>query len=286
MPHVESMPPYEPEREPDKELSIVEERFLEAIRHHFRGWHAKVDTDFSESAFQNELDALTGDEVYAAFGFANPAYVLTRLVGRMSISIGRRLGEIYDKIPQIATGARFGLDSNDVVIKVRGKLLLDIHIPFAKLSSNDKDHAVNVLQRHAKVDLTNVQGIGIEVRYNFNPNDSARLRKDKEMAGYLIEDGLVPVYLVFSSISPRDEAIASLRRAGWRFLIGDAAIQFMKDLVEMDFHAILSKPKVKAEVAKEVEAMMGNMLRSAAFQRAVEGVYDLRDTDSEDITPA
>jgi hypothetical protein len=266
-------------------LSLIEQRFLLAIRHHFRGWHAKIDKDFSERAYKKEITALSGDAVYEAFGFANPAYVLTRLVGRMSISVGRRLGEIYDKIPQIATAARFQLPMEDIVVKVHNKLLLDIRVPYERLSAADRAHAAQVVQQYTAVCTAERSGVGIEVRYNFNPNDSARLRKDKEMAQYLQQDGLLPIYLVFSGISPRDEAIASLGRAGWHFLVGSVATQFMKDLVEMDFQSILCKPAVKAEVAREVGGMMDKMLRSPAFQHAIAEVYVLRSSGGSGATP-
>src|SRR5690606_12444668 len=95
-------------------------------------------------------------------------------------------------------------------------------------------------------DLAGAKGIGIEIRYNFNPNDSARLRKDVAMAENLAFNGLLPIYLVFSGISPRDEAIARLKRAGWSFLIGKPAVQFAKDLLGLDLATILEKPDVQA----------------------------------------
>jgi hypothetical protein len=76
------------------------ERFLDALRHHFKGWIAKASRDFGEQSYAEELLLLRGDSLYEQFGLAIPEYVFIRLMGRMSISFGRRLGEIYDKVPR------------------------------------------------------------------------------------------------------------------------------------------------------------------------------------------
>jgi len=69
----------------------TEERFLKELRHHFKGWLEKVTRDLADSAFEEELVKLRRDPVYSAFGLAIPEYALIRLMGRLSISIGRRL---------------------------------------------------------------------------------------------------------------------------------------------------------------------------------------------------
>ena len=92
----------------------IKERFLVSLRHHLAGLRLKVDKDFSQNNYERELHALEGDPIYSKFAFDNPEYVLVRLIGRMSISIGRRLGEIYDKIPRFVAAARFGLRPEQV----------------------------------------------------------------------------------------------------------------------------------------------------------------------------
>jgi len=249
----------------------LEQRFVEALRHHLSGWTAKVEADFSEQSFNTELKALEGYPVYRNFCFANAQYVLIRLMGRMSISIGRRLGEIYDKLPRLAVQARFNLTHEDVAPKFDG-LELDIRIPINKLSKGDKDHLFDTV---SKYDLTtDSNGIGIEIRYNFNPNDSARLRKDDKMAEHLINHRLTPIYLIFSSISPRDEAIARLKRSGWNFLIGEKASSFMIDLTGMDITSILEKPSIQQVLVKEVNIIMRNIFTSYAFREASKGFND------------
>jgi hypothetical protein len=81
------------------------QRFRKELCHHLAGWRNKAREDFSESNLEKELIALTNDPVYSKFHLATADYVLIRLMGRMSISIGRRLGEIYDKLPRIAAQA-------------------------------------------------------------------------------------------------------------------------------------------------------------------------------------
>lgn len=245
----------------EEELKATKERFLKELRHHFQGWHEKVAKDFSAASFAEEQRLLAKDPVYSAFGFASPEYVLVRLMGRVSISIGRRLGEIYDKIPRFVAQARFKLDADTVGPKIKDKLLLDVCVPLKKLSKEDGEHVAGVTKKHLPA-ANHPNGLGIEVRYNFNPNDSSRLRKDEDMAGLLQAEGLVPIYLVFCTISPRDEAIARLKRAGWTFLVGEEAVNFMRDLVGMDLGVILDSPEVKAEVTAEVAKLMSAIYES------------------------
>lgn len=233
----------------------TQERFLAELRHHFQGWLAKVTEDSSEAAFQAEIESLRADQLYSSFGFATPEYALVRIMGRLSISIGRRLGEIYDKIPRFVTQARFNLTPAEVAPKVDGKLELDVCVPLRRLSADDQTHVTRTMARHVPA-AANYTGVAIEIRYNFNPNDSARLRKDVQMAELLQRQGLAHVYLIFSTISPRDEAIARLARAGWIFLVGPLAAQFMNELIGMDIQTILSAQPVRGEVGTEIARIM------------------------------
>lgn len=248
----------------------VREQFRRELKHHLAGWLEKFSSDFSEREFKRELANLKKDSVYTAFGFAIPEYVLIRLMGRVSISIGRRLGEIYDKIPRIITQARFKLSEKEVAPKIAQKLELDICVPLAHISKTDARHVANVVWRHLQYKkLTG--GLGIEIRYNFNPNDSARLRKDVDMANLLKKAKLLPVYLIFSSISPRDEAIARLKRAGWTFLVGDKASKFMQTLIGMDFEKSLRE--VRNDLDSEVAKIMREIYTSHAMRKTLEPYY-------------
>lgn len=250
--------------------SKIEERFKKELAHHLEGWRQKVAMDFNEKAFEKALKDLEGDAVYKDFHFASPEYVLVRLMGRMSISIGRRLGEIYDKIPRFVVQARYNLKPEDVAPKF-GKLELDIQIPLKKISDEDKEHVRNLTE---KVSLPLAEnGLGIEIRYNFNPNDSSRLRKDEDMARKVMEHQLTPIYLVFSTISPRDEAIARLKRAGWHFLVGQEAYDFMTELANLDITNILSQPGIKQEINDQVNKLMSEIYHSYAFKKVLEKYY-------------
>lgn len=245
----------------------TEQRFLDTLKVHLDGLRAKVKRDFCEKGFGDELAKLEGDELYLQFGLATPEYALVRLVGRISISIGRRLGELYDKIPRLLAAARFGLDKDDVSPRLDG-LELDVCLKYALLSNIDQNRVRTVARGYLTAERK-VGGLGIEVRYNFNPNDSARLRKDVQMAGLLAQQDLLPIYLVFSSISPREEAIARLARAGWQFLIGEEATRFMNELIGLDIGGILLKPSVRHEISRIVEGIMDEMVRSYAFSAVV-----------------
>jgi hypothetical protein len=248
--------------------SSVEDRFLAILRANLSGLRAKVVNDFGEANFNHELEKLRGDRLYSSFAFDSPEYVLIRLMGRISISIGRRLGEIYDKIPRIAAAARFGLTPQQVAPRLEN-LELDVALGFAYLSDDDKQHVQRVVSTHLN-NSTPDSGLGIEIRYNFNPNDSSRLRKDEVMADHVRKAGLLPIYLVFSSISPRAEAIARLRRAGCEFLIGESAINFAKDLLDMDLASILQRADIKAELKKEVSEISALIIKSYSFQEVLQ----------------
>lgn len=249
-------------------LRAIEERFVAELRHHLAGWLKKATLDLCEERFDSELASLDGDPLYNAFGLASPEYALIRLMGRLSISIGRRLGEIYDKVPRFVAQARFGLTDDDVAPRIGGKLELDIGIPLDKLSKDDALHvqgAVNNFLPGAKP----YRAVGAEIRYNFNPNDSARLRKDCDMASLLLAEGYLPIYLIFSTISPRDEAIARLTRAGWTFLVGDAAARFLNELIGVNFEEILRSPLVSQELTQEMKKIMDLIYRSHAVRTTV-----------------
>jgi hypothetical protein len=231
----------------DKEF---EEKFVDAINSHLDGWTQKVKNDFSESNFETELSNLKGDPIYADFAFDTAEYVLIRLMGRMSISIGRRLGEIYDKIPRFAASAKYDLEPEQIARKIDG-LELDIGIFIEEISDENQKHIHKVCKKYLDEKLS--AGLGIEIRYNFNPNDSARLRKDVRMGRELRKEDYTPVYLVFSSISPRQDAISRLKGSGWNFLIGDDATKFMNELLEIDLATILKKDEIKKEIKKICE---------------------------------
>lgn len=245
----------------------VEERFLAILRANLAGLRAKIAADFSEENFLRELNNLRGDPVYSSFAFDSPEYVLIRLMGRVSISVGRRLGEIYDKLPRIVAAARYGL-SADQVAPLLEKLELDVALNFSYLSVTDVDEVKRIVNTYLPNSTLNA-GVGIEIRYNFDPNDSSRLRKDVDMAQYVTNEGLLPIYLVFSTISPRAEALARLKRAGWEFLIVATAIDFARDLLGLDLAGILEMPEIKAELRQEVDDITRSMVMSFAFQEAI-----------------
>ena len=241
-------------------------RFLEELRHHMAGWVAKAREDMSANAYAQELASLRGDLLYSNFGFAIPEYVLIRLMGRMSISIGRRLGEIYDKVQRFVVARRLGLSDEQATGEYGpNNLRLDIRVPMDPLNADDEEHVRTVTARHLP-DLDLTGGLAIEVRYNFNPNDNARLRKDASFPPLLQAENLAPIYLVFSGISPRIEAIARLRRSGWTFLIGEGASNYMTELTGIDLQGILNEPAVRAEVDREVASFMTAIYDSPAFR--------------------
>lgn len=251
----------------------VKVRFLQELKHHLDGWRAKVKKDFGEKNFNEELRLLNSDPLYPKFNFATADYVNIRFIGRMSISIGRRLGEIYDKVPRFLVGARFNL-APSVVAPVIDGLELDICLEFARLSQSDQ---LSVFAELAKIypghNFAGYRGLGIEIRYNFNPNDSSRLRKDVVMAENLIRGGLFPIYLIFSSISPRDEAIKRLTQAGWNFVVGHAASSLSANLFGLDLSQILDLPEVKDLINLEIDTMMKELKNSYSFEKFVEGDY-------------
>lgn len=241
----------------------LENEFIKHLRHHLEGWRQKVLGEFSKENFDMELARLDSDPVYPKFSLNTPQYVNIRFMGRVSISIGRRLGEIYDKVPRLLAAARYQLKPSQVAPKFE-KLELDIGLVFSQISEIDESWIRQVCERYLpKVPISN--GVGIEIRYNFNPNDSSRLRKDEDMAEKVKAAGLTPIYLVFSSISPRDDAIARLQRAGWNFIVGQPALNFATDLLGLDLATILDRPAVKAEIDKEVGGMMTDIKNSHAF---------------------
>ena len=246
-----------------------EERFLSELRHHLAGWRAKITEDFGKDSFEAELASLQSDPVYGKFHLGIPEYVVVRLVGRMSISIGRRLGEIYDKLPRFIVQAKYGLTKEQIAPRMGGRLELDICIPFEALSAEDSDEIREVARVQLDADLAGYSGLGIEIRYNFNPNDSARLRKDVTMAELLQQQRLFPVYLIFAENSPRDEAIARLKRAGWTFLVGGEALQFASAIAGTDINSVLDKPSVSSEIESEINEMMAKMFTSYAFDQVL-----------------
>ena len=247
------------------DVKVIEARFLKAVKLHLAGWKAKIENDFREVNYATELASLQGDPVYSKFALDCPEYVLVRLIGRMSISVGRRLGEMYDKLPRYLASARFNVPAEQVAEKFDG-LELDIGLRFSALAPSDCTHLKSVLGRFGGMPKSTA-GAGIEIRYNFNPNDSSRLRKDVEMAELLIAAKLVPIYLIYSAISPRDEAIARLKRAGWHFLQGDEASGFTKDLFSVDFLGLLDKKEIREEIHQDVREIMCTIFTSPAAKK-------------------
>lgn len=244
---------------------LIEEHLVEQIRHHLNGLKEKIILDFSENSFIKEINSPKSDPIYPKFHLASQEYALIRLMGRISVSIGRRLGEIYDKLPRIIAQSVFKIPSDQIAPKMGGKLELDTCLPFKCLSNEDKKHVQKVVKKYTNKQYE--KGVGIEIRYNFNPNDSARLRKDVDMVNYLIEENLTPIYLIFSSISPRDEAIARLKRAGWQFIVGKEALNFSKELYRIDISKILEKDLLSSEISKKIIEIMKALFSSFAFKQ-------------------
>lgn len=239
-----------------------EQRFLDAVERHLQGWGDKIARDFSLANLESEVAALQGDKVYHDLGFDTPEYALVRLVGRMSISVGRRLGEIYDKVPRFVAAARFGLQPSQIAEMFDG-LELDISLRGELLKADDQEHISKMISNISKEKCS---GIGIEIRYNFNPNDSSRLRKDVDVAAKLKAAGLLPVYLIFSSISPRDDAISRLTRGGWRFFQGQEALTFLNDLLGIDINSVLADPVIADRTRAKTNELMQSIFNSDAFR--------------------
>ena len=142
-------------------------------------------------------------------------------------------------------------------------LELDIALRSNLLSDADKAH---IQQITAKMSGEAYSGIGIEIRSNFNPNDSSRLRKDVDVASKLSAAGLFPVYLIFSSLSPRDDAIARLKRAGWSFKQGQEALEFLNELLGVDISSILSDPIIASKTKSKTSEIMKSIFKSDAFK--------------------
>jgi hypothetical protein len=246
----------------------IENILVQMIDEHLTGLHQKIIDDFCVASFNLEIDDLKSDPVYRDFGLASSDYALIRKVGRISISIGRRLGEIYDKIPRIIAQKVFNLTPDQVAPILGGKLELDTCVDFSLLLKSDKMHVQNVLRQILNIENDN--GIGIEIRYNFNPNDSSRLRKDEEMARFILTKQFIPIYLVFSSISPRDEAIARLSRAGWYFLIGNDAYNFVNNLYRIDFNNLFRTKEISSIVKKHIDEIMKELYTSVPFEEVRE----------------
>lgn len=250
-------------QEKDLEAAIIAE-----LRHHLAGWRDKIRNDFSKTNFDAELAALKSDPLYPKFNFDTPDYVNIRFMGRISISIGRRLGEIYDKIPRRLAIEKYDITQQQVAPKFGG-LELDVGLRLSEVNDYNAKYIADVCRKFLEEDIEN-DGVGIEIRYNFNPNDSSRLRKDCDMANKLLEANLRPVYLIFSSISPRDEAISRLERAGWKFLVGQKALDFAAELLGMDLADIWDRPAIKAEIKKEIDGMMSDIKTSHSFSKFIE----------------
>jgi len=246
----------------------LEAAIIAELRHHLAGWRKKIQNDFSKENFDAELAALKSDPLYPKFNFDTPDYVNIRFLGRVSISIGRRLGEIYDKIPRWLAIEKYGITQKQVAPKFGG-LELDVGLLFSNIQKDDAKYVADVCKKFLGEEIK-TDGVGIEIRYNFNPNDSSRLRKDCEMANHLLESNLKPIYLIFSSISPRDEAISRLERAGWNFLIGQTALAFSTELLGMDLADIWDRPAIKDEIKKEIDGMMADIKTSHSFSRFIE----------------
>ena len=250
-------------KESDLEAAVIAE-----LRHHLAGWREKIRNDFSKANYDNELAALKSDPLYPKFNLDTPDYVNIRFMGRVSISIGRRLGEIYDKIPRRLAIEKYGITQKQVAPKFGG-LELDVGLRFSELQKDAIEFVSNVCENHLDEKIK-TDGIGIEIRYNFNPNDSSRLRKDCDMANKLVDAGLRPIYLIFSAISPREEAISRLERAGWKFLVGQNALDFATELLGMDLAEIWDRPTIKAEIKKEIDGMMSDIKTSHSFSKFIQ----------------
>jgi hypothetical protein len=251
-----------------EKLYLIEKNLAAQIDSHLKGLAAKIIQDFSVDSFDGEISDLRGDQVYEGFNLGTEEYALIRKMGRISISIGRRLGEIYDKIPRIIAHYAFNIAESDVAPILGGKLELDTCIDYAVVDKSYHDHIKSVSEKYIRI--LPEKGLGIEIRYNFNPNDSSRLRKDVNMAELIIEKKLTPVYLVFSSISPRDEAIARLKRAGWHFLIGNDAYAFVSALYDIDFKNLFTSPNIRTTIDTNINALMENLFTSHPFTKVYE----------------
>jgi len=243
---------------------LIEKKLIEQINRHLDGLKSKIVNDFSKNSFEEEIEKLKSDIVYSCFSLSNDKYALIRLMGRVSVSIGRRLGEIYDKIPRLIAQIVFDIPEEEIAPKIGNRLELDICLPFDSISKANKTFISKTLKNYKIKEKIN--GVGIEIRYNFNPNDSARLRKDVDMVNLLLENKLSPIYIIFSSISPRVDAISRLERAGWQFLIGEQAFNFSNSLFGIDIIDILNKEKIKKEINENINAIMDSLYQSYAFQ--------------------
>lgn len=245
-----------------KEPHALEEVIINELNHQLNGWIEKV-KDFEVANFSKELSDLKSDTLYPIFNLDTPQYATIRLMGRVSISIGRRLGELYDKIPRLLAMHRYNLTKEQVAPKYNG-LEVDVCLTSKSIDSQSFSFINDVYFEYFERNIDTF-GLGIEIRYNFNPNDSSRLRKDCVMASEMVRENLTPIYLVYSSISPRNEAIERLKRAGWHFLIGQDALDFSSKILGLDVSTIWKREKIKRVINSKVDEMMLKIKNSHAI---------------------
>jgi len=240
----------------------LEQVIIDELNHQLDGWIIKCD-DFERELFEKELLDLKSDTLYPVFSLDTPQYATIRIMGRLSISIGRRLGELYDKIPRLLAMYQYDLTKSQVAPKYNG-LELDICLSSLDIKCGKFKNIIEIYNSFFTSPMAK-NGLGIEVRYNFNPNDSSRLRKDCVMASEITAEGLTPIYLVYSSISPREEAIKRLERAGWNFLIGQDALSFSSEILGLDVSCIWRRDAIRKVINSKVDEMMDKIKNSYAM---------------------
>jgi hypothetical protein len=238
----------------------IERNLIQTIRRHFEELHEKIVSEFSDLKFDKELGDLRDDPVYSLWNFDREEYVLVRKIGRISISIGRRLGDIYDKLVREAIKSRFNLTQEQVAPKfgTTNLIELDARIAFNQINDVEKTRIQSIISSYCEK-FDEIDGLGIEVRYNFNPNDSARLRKDVAMCELLEDNNLFPIFLIFSTSSPRQDAIGRLTRTGWLFFIGDESYNFLKEITKFDFKRFLIRDDIKQIIVEESDRIFKSL---------------------------
>jgi hypothetical protein len=146
------------------------------------------------------------DPAFCHFGLNDERYVIGRIGGNLITSLHRKLGDMYEDIFKYLLKTRFNLPDSDLNYSV------DVTIGNRhQTRSTDGILKISYLNGvdlpSLSVDWRSKAGLGFEVRSCYQIGDSKRIQADYDMALSLLNNGYIPIMIVFCNTSLRSPII-------------------------------------------------------------------------------
>ena len=208
-----------------------------------------------------DIQLYNNDALYSLFGLSDPRFIKLRYGAGFANACATNIGRFFEKSFKLILCKSFNLTESAVSLSVNltvgrasekretdGVLRLnDIRDEYAKA------RILNIIKQekneHTLYKNKEIVGFGFEARVRYGKHDAKLLQADEHMANKLIDQGLLPIMIIFSNSS--DSFLLDRMKTNWILKDGVKAYHFIKEVTEFDFEDYFSQKSERIKQFKK-----------------------------------